>query len=84
LILLGIIRLPGVGYAPHTELRTGSTNFSQQVQFDPKPDTRLLRRMIEAHFSGTRASVRDVELFMLEDTAFHAGHYKTSVLRKRF
>jgi len=38
--------------------------------------------MIEAHFSGRRAAVRDVELFVLEDTAFHAGHYKTSVLRE--
>lgn len=59
-----------------------ATNFNQQVLFEPKPDTRLLRRMIEAHFSGRRAAVRDVELFVLEDTAFHAGHYKTSVLRE--
>jgi hypothetical protein len=58
-----------------------ATNFNQQVLFEPKPDTRLLRRMIERRFSGTRAAARDVELFVLEDTAFHAGHYK-SVLRE--
>lgn len=58
-----------------------ATNFNQQVLFEPKPDTRLLRRVIEAQFSGTRAAVRDVELFVLEDTAFHAGHYK-KVLRE--
>jgi three-Cys-motif partner protein len=57
-----------------------ATNFNQQVLFEPKPDARLLRRMIEERFSGTRATVRKVELFVLEDTAFHAGHYKT-VLR---
>jgi hypothetical protein len=58
-----------------------ATNFNQQVLFEPQPDTRLLRRMIEAHFSGTRAAVGEIELFVLEDTAFHAGHYK-KVLRE--
>jgi three-Cys-motif partner protein len=58
-----------------------ATNFDQHVLFEPKPDTNLLRRMIEAQFSRTRATVGDVELFVLEDTAFHAGHYK-SVLRE--
>jgi three-Cys-motif partner protein len=58
-----------------------ATNFNQQVLFEPTPDTRLLRRMIEAQFSGMRAAVRDVELFVLGETAFHAGHYK-KVLRE--
>ncbi len=58
-----------------------ATDFNQHVLFEPKPDKRLLRRMIEERFSGKRAAVRDVELFVLEDTAFHAGHYKT-VLRE--
>ena len=58
-----------------------ATDFDQQVRFEPRPDTRLLRRMIEERFSGKRAAVREVELFVLEDTAFHAGHYK-KVLRQ--
>jgi GMT-like protein len=58
-----------------------ATNFNQQVLFEPQPDTRMLRRMIEERFSGRRAAVRDIELFVLEGTAFHAGHYKT-VLRE--
>jgi hypothetical protein len=40
-----------------------------------------LRRMIEAQSTKKRATVGDVELFVLADTAFHAGHYK-SVLRE--
>ena len=58
-----------------------TTNFNQHVLFAPKPDTRLLRRMIEERFAGNHAAVRDIELFVLEDTAFHAGHYK-AVLRE--
>ena len=58
-----------------------ATNFNQQVLFEPMPDTRQLRRVIEARFSSMRAAVLDVELFVLEDTAFHAGHYK-KVLRE--
>lgn len=58
-----------------------ATNFNQHVLFEAKPDTRLLRRLIEARFSGARAAVREIEHFVLEDTAFHASHYKT-VLRE--
>jgi hypothetical protein len=58
-----------------------ATNFNQHVLFEPKPDARLLRRLIEAQFSDKRATVRDVELFVLEDTAYHGGHYK-KVLRE--
>ncbi len=53
-----------------------ATEFNQQVLFDPKPDTRRLKQQIEARFSGRRVSVAEIEFFVLEDTAFHAGHYK--------
>ena len=53
-----------------------ATDFDQHVLFEPKPDTHLLRRMIEDRFSGHRATVREVEVFVVEKTAFHAGHYR--------
>src|SRR6476469_2919399 len=49
-----------------------ATNFDQHVLFEPKPNTSLLRRMIEAQFTRTRATVGDIERFVIEDTAFHA------------
>lgn len=53
-----------------------ATNFEQTVLFQPEPDRRQLRQLIAERFKGTRAQVRDVELFVLEHTPFHAGHYK--------
>ena len=53
-----------------------ATNFNQHVLFEPKPNRDLLSRQIKARFSGGRVRVGDVEQFVLEATAFHAGHYK--------
>lgn len=53
-----------------------ATNFEQTVLFQPEPDRRQLRGAIEGRFTGTRARVHDVEIFVLERTPFHAGHYK--------
>jgi hypothetical protein len=58
-----------------------ATNFDQHVLFEPSPDTSLLRRMLEARFARSSVTVRDIERFVLADTAFHARHYK-SVLRE--
>ena len=52
------------------------TNPDQLVLLQPEPDRRLLRRQIVERFPARRARVSDVEQFVLEHTAFHAGHYK--------
>ena len=52
------------------------TTSDQLVLLQPEPDRRLLGRQIVARFSAQRACVSDVEQFVLEHTAFHAGHYK--------
>jgi three-Cys-motif partner protein len=48
----------------------------QLVLLQPEPDRWLLRRQIVERFAARRARVSDVEQFVLEHTAFHAGHYK--------
>ena len=53
-----------------------TTDFDQSVLFQPEPDKRLLRKLIEERFSRQRSRVRDVELFVLEDTSFSGAHYK--------
>lgn len=62
---------PGGGYS-----FSDATNFDQTVLFQPEPDRRELRRMIAERFVGRRATVNQVELFVLEDTPFHAQHYR--------
>ena len=53
-----------------------ATNLAQTVLFQPEPDWRALRRLIEGRFAGRRARVSQVDDFVLEDTPFHSGHYK--------
>lgn len=62
---------PGGGYS-----FSDATNFDQAVLFQPEPDRRELRRLIAERFAGRRATVNQVELFALEDTPFHAQHYR--------
>ncbi len=62
---------PGGGYS-----FSDATNFDQAVLFQPEPDRRELRRLIVERFAGRRATVNQVELFVLEDTPFHAQHYR--------
>ena len=62
---------PGGGYS-----FSDATNFDQAVLFQPEPDRRELRRLIAERFAGTRATVAEVELFVLEHTPFHAQHYR--------
>jgi len=52
------------------------TNPHQLVLLQPEPDRKLLRRQIVEHFKAKRVCVSDIEEFVLERTAFHAGHYK--------
>ncbi len=53
-----------------------ATNLAQTVLFQPKPDWRALRRLIENRFAGRRATVSQIDDFVLEDTPFHSGHFK--------
>jgi len=48
LALLGIIRLLGVGYAPHTELRTGSARWLQEQNFEHPAHHLLLQDLLLA------------------------------------
>ena len=62
---------PGGGYS-----FSDATNFDQAVLFQPEPDRRELRRLIADRFAGRQATVNRVELFVLENTPFHAQHYR--------
>jgi three-Cys-motif partner protein len=53
-----------------------ATNLDQAVLFQAEPDRRALRRLIAIRFAGLRPTVKQVENFVVEDTPFHAGHYR--------
>ena len=53
-----------------------ATNFDQAVLFQPEPDRQELRRLIGERFASRRATVQQVETFVVEDTPFHASHYR--------
>ena len=53
-----------------------TTNLDQYVLLQPEPDRRLLRKQLLERFSSRRVRVMDVEQFVIEHTAFHAGRYK--------
>jgi three-Cys-motif partner protein len=53
-----------------------ATDFGQNVLFGLEPDRHALRRLIEKHFAMKRATVQQVENFVVEDTPFLATHYR--------
>jgi three-Cys-motif partner protein len=53
-----------------------ATNLDQAVLFQAEPDRRALRRLISGRFAGRRATVNQVDAFVIEDTPFHGGHYR--------
>lgn len=53
-----------------------ATNLDQTVLFQPEPDRRALRRLISERFAARRATVEQVEKFVVEFTPFNAGHYR--------
>ena len=61
---------PGGGF-----IFSDATNFDQAVLFQPEPDRHALRRLIAERFASRRATVLQVENFVVEDTPFHVGHY---------
>lgn len=62
---------PGGGF-----IFSDATNFDQTVLFQPEPDRRALRRLVSDQFTARRATVEQVERFVVEFTPFHAGHYR--------
>jgi hypothetical protein len=52
-----------------------ATNLDQSVLFQPEPDRRALRRLITERFATGRATVQQVENFVVDYTPFHSGHY---------
>jgi three-Cys-motif partner protein len=58
-----------------------ATNPKQLVLFSNTPRFELLRRQIVNKFADRVATVREVEAFVLAETAFCGTHYKRQVLR---
>jgi GMT-like protein len=57
------------------------TNPDQQVLFAPQPDYTALQIMIENRFRGQTVSVGDIENYVIAETPFHSGQYKTHILK---
>ena len=62
---------PGGGF-----MFSDATNFDQAVLFQPEPDRRALRRLISERFANRRATVQQIENFVVDDTPFLATHYR--------
>jgi three-Cys-motif partner protein len=53
-----------------------ATDQNQMVLFEKAPDLKLLRAQIVQRFAGVRATIPDIEKFVVADTAFRESHYK--------
>jgi hypothetical protein len=62
---------PGGGYT-----FSDATDFGQNVLFGLEPDRRALRWLIAKRFAKQRATVQQVENFVVDDTPFLATHYR--------
>ncbi len=58
-----------------------ATNPNQTVLFEYSPDFDMLRKQILERFGGREATVREIEEFVLAETAFRETHYKRQVLK---
>ncbi len=58
-----------------------ATNPDQLVLFETAPRYDVLQAELLAHFGGREASVKEIEEFILAETAFRETHYKRQVLR---
>lgn len=56
------------------------TNLDQFVLLQPEPDLHVLQRQLLQRFSASIVSVNEIERFVVEETAFHAGHFKKVLL----
>ena len=59
-----------------------ATDRNQLTLFGRAPQFGVLSDTIRSKFSGRVATVREIEHYVLEHTAFRETHYKTQVLRK--
>ena len=57
------------------------TNPDQQVLFASEPDYPTLEAMIANRFRGHIVSVGEIETYVIAETPFHSGQYKTHVLK---
>jgi three-Cys-motif partner protein len=53
-----------------------ATDPNQSVLFGNEPDFGLLQRMIVKRFTGKHASIKQIEKFVVEETAFRETHFK--------
>lgn len=66
---------------------TGAYDFSdttdpnQAILFKPAPEYDVLRGELSDRFGGQTVTVQQVEDFIIANTAFHSGQYKTTVLK---
>ena len=58
-----------------------ATDPNQVVLFGQEPRYNQLRQQILAEFAGQEVTVREVEEFVLTETAFRETHYKQQVLK---
>jgi three-Cys-motif partner protein len=56
-----------------------ASNPNQAILFSGKPDHEALGQLIHDHFRGTTVSVKDVERFVIEQTAFTSSHKKKAL-----
>lgn len=57
------------------------TNTDAPMLFQPQPQYGILRRMLEEHFRGHTPTVRQIEEYVVAQTPFHSGQFKTAVLK---
>ncbi|MCY4550642.1 MAG: three-Cys-motif partner protein TcmP [Defluviicoccus sp.] len=59
-----------------------ATDPNQAVLFEPQPRHDVLRRQILERFADREVTVKEIETFVLAETAFRETHYKRDVLRR--
>ena len=59
-----------------------ATNPNQHVLFAKSPNFDELERQLFEQFGGKTASVKEIEKFVVEKTAFRETHYKLQILRR--
>jgi len=57
------------------------TAFTNQINLN-KPDFRIGYDQISQKFQGQTVSIEEVEKFIIEQTPFHSGNYKTPILKE--
>lgn len=58
-----------------------ATDFDQLVLFERKPSFEKLQEQLLTQFRGREATIKEIENFVLENTAFRETHYKRQVLK---